>query len=393
MRLVLVNRYFHPDLSPTGRLAAQLAFAAAAAGHEVSVFCSRQRYEDSRAVLPAEELAAGVRIRRVWSTRFGRGGLAGRAFDYLSFHVSVGLALLRDLQRGDTVVAMTDPPLLSVTVALAALLRGARLVNWLQDVFPEAAVRSGFRLLAGPVGTACRVLRNWSLRGAVANVVLGTRMADVVQRAAPTAKVTVIPNWADGAEIRPQPPAAGDGFVVGYAGNLGRVHDVETFLDAAGRLAAQPGIRFRFTGGGHHFARVRDCGLANVTVQDYVPGEQLAASLAACDVHLVSLRPEFEGLVVPSKFYSIAAAGRPMVFVGDPDGEIAQMISTHRLGLTVAAGDGEGLAAALRRLREEVQERRAMGARARQVFEREWDAPVALARWRDLLLRISSDGR
>lgn len=395
MRLVLVNRYFHPDLAPTGRLAARLAFAEAASGREVLAFCSRQRYEDAGAVLAAEEVVRGVHIRRVWSTRFGRGGLAGRALDYLSFHAAVGMALLRHLRRDDVVVAMTDPPLLSVTVAFAALCRGSRLVNWLQDVFPETAARSGLRVLAGPLGAVCRALRNWSLRRAAANAVLGERMAEEISRAAPGAPLTVVPNWADGAAIRPAspPPGAPETFVVGYSGNLGRVHDVDTMLDAARRLAAEPGLRFQVTGGGFHFNRMRDCGLQNVVVRGYVPDEQLAASLAACDVHLVSLRSEFEGLVVPSKFYAIAAAGRPTVFIGDADGEVARLIAAHGLGETVAPGDGAGLAAALLRLRDAPQAREAMGARARQAFEREWDEPVALERWQALLLSVAAAAR
>lgn len=392
MRLVLVNRYFHPDLAPTGRLAATLGFAEAAAGREVLAFASRQRYEDADARLPAEELARGVRIRRVWSTRFGRGGVAGRALDYLSFHGSVLAALLRHLRRGDVVVAMTDPPLLSVTVALAALFRGALLVNWLQDIFPETAARSGFRILEGPLGGVCRALRNWSLRRAAVNVVLGERMAMEVLRRLPGARVKVIANWADGKKIRPAAPAPGPAgpFVVGYSGNLGRVHDVDTLLDAARRLAEEPGVRFLVTGGGFHFARLRSCGLANVTVRDYVPDAQLSESLAACDAHLVSLRPEFEGLVVPSKFYAVAAAGRPVLFIGDPDGEIARLVAGHAIGAVVLPGDGPHLAEAIGRLARAPLEARAMGARAREAFERDWDEPVALARWRALLVSLSS---
>lgn len=388
MRLVLVNRFFHPDLSPTGRLAARLAFAEAAAGREVLVLASRQRYEDASARLPIEETIRGVRVRRVWSTHFGRGGLAGRVLDYLSFHLSVLVSLLRELRSADAVVAMTDPPLLSVTVALAAAWRGAVLVNWLQDVFPETALRAGVRFANGPLGTCCRWMRDWTLRRAGANVVLGERMAQEVARSAPAARITVIPNWGDGQAIGPQAPRESPDFVVGYSGNLGRVHDVETILDAARRLAGEPALRFRFTGGGFHFERVRQSGLANVIVQDYVPEAELPASLAACDVHLVSLLPAFEGLVVPSKFYAIAAAARPVVFIGERQGELARLIDRHGLGIAVSTGDGDGLAAALRRLRDRPDERRAMGERARVAFEREWDEPAALARWRALLLSL-----
>ena len=285
---------------------------------------------------------------------------------------------------------MTDPPLLSVTVALAAAWRGVVLVNWLQDVFPETAMRAGVRFANGPLGACCRWMRDWTLRRAGANVVLGERMAQEVVRAVPDARIAVIPNWGDGQAVVPQAPREATDFVVGYSGNLGRVHDVETILDAARRLAVEPALRFRFTGGGFHIERVRRSGLANVAVRDYVPEEELPASLAACDVHLVSLLPAFEGLVVPSKFYAIAAAARPVVFIGERQGELARLIDRHGLGIAVASGDGAGLAAALLRLRDRPGERRAMGERARAVFEREWDEPAALARWRALLLSLEA---
>src|SRR6185503_14586973 len=288
----------------------------------------------------------------------------------------------------------TDPPLISVVAALAAWLRGARLGNWLQDVFPEAAVRSGMRLLQRPIGAIARMKRNWSIRRAVVNVVLGERMAAEVARLVPGARLRVIPNWADGAAIRPMAPLASEGkFVVGYSGNLGRVHDCETLLAAARLLAPEPAVVFSFTGGGYHFPRLREAGLANVSVRGYVPEARLGESLAACDVHLVTLLPDLEGLVVPSKFYAVAAAGRAVIFVGDPAGEIARAIAAHGCGVTVPAGDAAGLAAAIRDLRGAPDKLRAMGERARSAFEREWDKPVALARWRDVIAAVERSGQ
>lgn len=394
MKLVLVNRFFHPDFAPTGRLAARVAFDAAAAGREVHVITSRQRYEDPDPALPARDEVRGVRIHRVWTTRFGRALAAGRVLDYLSFHISSTLALVGLLRAGDVAVAMTDPPLLSACVACATRVRGARLVNWLQDIFPETAERAG----AGVLGALLRRLRDWSVRRAVDNVVVGERMAGELERLVPGAARTLVCNWADGRAIRPMPAEQSaqrarwglDGrFVVGYSGNLGRVHDCDTLLAAARLLAPEPGIAFSFTGGGAHFARLRAAGLPNVSVRDYLPESALADGLAACDVHLVTLLPAFEGLVVPSKLFSIAAAGRAAIFVGDPRGEVARLLEAHGCGVSVAPGDGEGLAAAIRALRDEPARLRAMGARARAAFEREWDEPIALARWRAVIAKAA----
>jgi colanic acid biosynthesis glycosyl transferase WcaI len=401
MKIVFLNRFFHPDLAPTGQLAADVAFDLAAAGHEVHAVTSRLAYDGAGAGYPAEENVHGVQVHRVWTTRFGRSSLAGRALDYVSFYVSAFFMLAKILKQDDIVVAKTDPPLISVVGALAAWLRGARLVNWLQDVFPEIAVRSGMRLLAGPLGALARVKRNWSVRRALMNVVLGERMALEVARLVPGARLRVVANWADGTAIRPMAPGASafcrewgfEGkFVAGYSGNLGRAHDCETLLAAARQLAEERDVVFSFTGGGFHFATLREAGLANVAVRGYVPEERLGESLAACDVHLVTLLPAFEGLVVPSKFYGVAAAGRAVIFIGDADGEIARLIAAHDCGVIVAPGDAAGLAAAIKELRTSPAKLHAMGIRARAAFEHEWDKPIALARWREVIASVGRTG-
>jgi len=72
MRILFVNRYFHPDQSATSRMLSDLAFHLAAHGWRVTVVTSRQRYDDPAAALPARERVAGVRVYRVAASRFGR---------------------------------------------------------------------------------------------------------------------------------------------------------------------------------------------------------------------------------------------------------------------------------------------------------------------------------
>jgi len=293
------------------------------------------------------------------------------------------------------VVAKTDPPLISVPAALVCRWRGARLVNWLQDLFPEVAQAAGARLAQGWTGRLLAWLRDRSLARASCNVVPGERMAARLRaRGVPGDRIAVIPNWADGEAIRPLEHAVNplrrewglaDSFVAAYSGNMGRVHEFETILDAARRLRHDAGVRFLLIGDGRWRARIEDEvrreRLDAVMLKPYQPRENLAMSLGVADVHLVSLQPRMEGLVVPSKFYGIAAAGRPMVYIGDPDGEIAQIVSRHGIGVAVRAGDAEALASALRELRADPGRRLAMGARARALFEAEYDKPIALARW------------
>jgi len=256
-RIFFVNRYFYPDHSATSQLVSDLVFHLAGRGAAVKVVTGAQVYDDAAARLPRRERVCGVDVRRVWTTRFGRAGLAGRAIDYLTFYLSAGWALLRLLRAGDTVVAKTDPPLISIVAAAAARMRGATLVNWTQDLFPEVAVElrvPGMATLAPPL----RWLRNLSLRVAACNVVIGDGMAMRLQRqGVGRERIRVIHNWCCAPELRPVPlervalrnewGLAGR-FVVGYSGNLGRAHELDTILEAARLLAPESGIAFLFIG-------------------------------------------------------------------------------------------------------------------------------------------------
>jgi glycosyltransferase involved in cell wall biosynthesis len=267
-----------------------------------------------------------------------------------------------------------------------------------------------------------RWLRNRTLRSALTNVVLGERMAARVEdQGVARSRITVIPNWADGRAIVPVAPdqnplqqewGLSDAFVVGYSGNLGRAHEIETLLEAANLIesgqheqvdAIDPGnqsdhkpVHWLFIGSGAQTDRLKqlvdDRGLRSFSFKPYQPRDQLAQSLSVADVHLVSLRPALEGLIVPSKYYGIAAVGRPAIFIGDRDGEIARILDSCDGGIAVDEGDAETLAATITNLAREPRRAQRMGRNARVYFDEHFDVECAIAKWQDVLERAGVSG-
>jgi colanic acid biosynthesis glycosyl transferase WcaI len=184
-------------------------------------------------------------------------------------------------------------------------------------------------------------------------------------------------------------------FVVGYSGNLGRAHEFETMLAAAERLRNEPPIVFLMIGGGKHFeamARaVKARGLERVfRFRSYQERATLPHSLTVPDVHWLSLDPRLEGLIVPSKFYGIAAAGRPIVMIGDQQGEIGRLVRQHRCGVVIAPGDAVTLADTLRHWSEAPQSVAELGARVRQMLEEKFTKAEAMAHWSQLIDQLAS---
>ena len=401
-RIIFVNRFFFPDHSATSQILGDLAFALAAEGRDVHVVTSRQSYDAPKVRLPGEETIRNVHVRRVRTTTFGRATLAGRAADYLSSYLAMAGAASSLTRTGDVLVAMTDPPLLSVLGRHVAARRGAKLINWLQDIYPDVATATGVPLMNGLLADGLARTRDRSLRFADANVVLGTAMAERLRRLdiAPS-RIDIIANWADDEAIVPLPRSDNplrrawqlDGkFVVGYSGNLGRTHDVEVLLAAAGRLRERSDIVFLFIGGGTQFeglkARVAKAALDNtVRFFPYQPRDRLPLSLTVPDVHWVSLRPSLEGLIFPSKLYGIAAAGRPMLALTALDGEIAGLIARHGCGRAVAPGDADAVTQAIATFAADMSACEAMGQRARAMLDAHFRRATAIARWRELLDR------
>jgi len=407
-RVIFVNRYFHPDHSATAQLLTDVATHLAARGWNVQVVTGRRRY-GADGLLPSRENHKGVEIIRVWDFGLGRGSLAARAVDSMTFLVTAFLNLLRFIQRGDLVVAKTDPPLLGVVVAWAARIRGARTINWLQDLYPEVASALGLKLMEGPVGAALRIVRNRGLRSAATNVVIGELMAERLRsEGIGDEQIAVIPNWTD--DLALFEDVAGtqslrrswgfkeDDFVIGYSGNLGRAHEWATMFAAAKRLRGEADVRFLFIGDGHHLEALKSAvaseGLTSFLFQPYQPRERLAQSLAVADLHWISLRPQLEGLIVPSKFFGVAATRRPVLAVAAADGELGRLISRFACGAVVEPGDSEGLADVLMSLRADPSTRRTLGLRARAMLDAHFTRSAALGRWVEVLNRnVSLDRR
>jgi colanic acid biosynthesis glycosyl transferase WcaI len=358
LRVLLVNQFYPPDMAPTGQHLHDLARALVARGHAVTAVCSRRSY-DGGGEYAAAETIDGVEVRRLRVFGFGRRG-AGRAADYLSFHAAL-LGGSWDRRRFDVAVGLTTPPYVGWTLRRSPGLRARRHVSWVMDVYPDALLAHG---ALRPSSLAYRLLRLVARRQMARTdlaIALGPRMAQRVRaHATGRTRVEWVAPWGtadvrglDSAAVRAVRSSRGwsaDDCVLLYSGNMGLGHRLGEFLAAARRLGAR-GPLWAFAGGG-----VRRCEVeaflagaerGRVELLPYVPQSAVGSSLAAAEVHLVSLRDEWKGLIVPSKLQAAFALARPVIFVGPRDCEPADWITESGGGWVVGEDDVEALVRAV----------------------------------------------
>jgi glycosyltransferase involved in cell wall biosynthesis len=332
---------------------------------------------------PADK-ASPWKVCRVKALPFTRKNFLLRAFSYLSLYP--GMLWTAAMQRRpDVIVTTTDPPLQAVVgVALATIFR-CKLIHWCQDLYPEMAEEAGVLKKQGLFANLLRKISTAALQRHDKIVSIGRCMtARLRTRGLSASRITEIANWTDPEMIHPVENTANRflkrenlvaRFVVLYSGNLGLAHSFEEILDAAERLQREaPDVLFLFIGDGPRRAQAeRDASernLANTRFLPPQPWKTLPESLGAGHLHLVTLRANISGLVVPSKFYGGMASGRPCLFIGPGDSEVARLIAEHELGRVVAPGDGAGLSAAILAYRDDPVTLEEQGRQARLFGQR-----------------------
>jgi colanic acid biosynthesis glycosyl transferase WcaI len=380
LSVLLVNQYFPPDHAATAAVFADLVAAFGRAGHHSEVLCGRPSYETAERSpwRPLRrEVRRGTQVERVGSTAFARVHLPARIVNYVSFLV---LGLLRALTRRrrddtDVVVSGSDPPL-AILVALIAS-RGARVVYFLRDLHPEAAVSAGW-ISPGPVQRTWETIHRWALRRSDLVVCLSDKMARrVIDKGVSRSRVTVVPDGApapSGAPINElvSKLRGGRDFVIVHAGNIGVAGAWDTLLSALDRI--DPEIELVLVGDGVRAAELRERG---VRIEPFTT--EVASVMAAGDMQLVTQRADMEGLMVPSKLYTALAYGRPVLAVCPHESEVARIVERWECGILAGPEDPGDLVEKIRAVREHPATLGAMAEGARRAGRR-FDRGIAFDR-------------
>jgi colanic acid biosynthesis glycosyl transferase WcaI len=384
LRIAVLCPHFAPDTAPTGEVMTRIVLELAALGHSLDVVTALPWYRDHRL-----DDGWGGRLVRTETTEWGRitrvhpfpgsdkRNLLRRAAGFACFSLLSGAASLRG-GRVDAVIAMSPPLTLGLTGWATHLARRGPLVFNIQDVFPDAAVRTG-AITNERVIAVARALESVTYGRAAAITVLSDDLRANVSgkvRARDRDKVHVIPNFVDTELVRPSDRRTAyrselgiaDEPVVMYAGNVGFSQSLEMVVHAARDL---PAVMFVINGDGAARAALEEQArdVPNVRFAGYQPRERLAEVLASADLHVVPLKAGLGNVSVPSKTYSILAAGRPLLAAIDPDTEVPRIVEASRAGRAIAPDDPDAFVTAVASMVADVDGLRRMGADGRRWVE------------------------
>jgi glycosyltransferase involved in cell wall biosynthesis len=376
MNIVILNLYYPPDTAATAPIVEDIAHALAMK-HQVTVLAGRPSYETTERhpyYLFNRRAEGKVNVARVGSTAFHRKIMGGRLANYLSYMALALISLFLLRPRPDVIIAMTDPPLVSLIGLFTSWLRRSTFVYNIRDLHPDMAVAAGV-LSRGFIASLWERVHRWVMRRTHLVIVLGEDMKERIGSKGVDPRRLVIVR--DGADSVPLPqtlehPAVHEirdkfPFVVVHAGNLGFAGSWDVLLEAA-KCVERENLGLVFVGEGAQRPALEQkaSGIHNVRFLPFRPSEEVPYVLAAADLHVVTVKEGLEGLVVPSKLYPILMAGRPVLAVAPPGSDIARIVQKYRCGLVASPSEPQAVVKAMLWARDHPEDLAKMGRRAKE---------------------------
>ena len=380
LRLAIVTQFYPPDYAATGQLMEELASRLGDAGMTIKIFTGQPGYAFEMDCAPAEEATGNLTVKRSRTSRLWPRRIRGRTINGLLFCVRAIVRLLDPRHKRDLLMVTTEPPYLGVVAYIAHCLMGTPYICLLYDLYPDVAVSLGVLSSQHWFTQFWDVLNRRIWKRAQAIIVLSSTMRQRILDKSPGLehKIAIVHNWANSDLIKPlaknqnwfaQEHHLVAPFTVLYSGNMGRCHDMNTILDTVKILRNTP-VHFVFIGNGakrqEFIERVNGLGISNCTFLPYQDRQVLPYSLTACDLNLISIDRQMEGLVAPSKLYSSLASGRPIAAICPPHSYLRAIVAAGQCGQAIDNGDAQGLANFILALANDRTLAQELGANGRQ---------------------------
>lgn len=159
-----------------------------------------------------------------------------------------------------------------------------------------------------------------------------------------------------------------------FIGTFGVSYELELIIEAAKRFekSGKFNICFVMAGTGEKFdlLKMKSTGLRNIVLPGWIGEKEIHALLKICYAGLVPCRSVVN--TIPNKPFEYLSAGIPLV--NSLEGEMAELVNEHGLGLNYKPGDLEGLSKCVEQLADDRDLHDKMSKNAEFFFEKYGDA-------------------
>ena len=355
-RIWIVTELFYPEETSTAYILTIIA-QKLTEKYEVYVITGS-------ASLDKEEIECNnIKVFRVRNFNLDKNKLLTRLIRFILLSIQISFSLLCKLKKEDKVLVVTNPALLLLLVSLIKKIKGNTLYILVHDVFPENLIPS--HILTSSKTFIYKILKicfDQAYKEADLLIAIGRDMKALLQEKISgrrcVSSIEIIENWAESSLIQKNMKETvisnkKTTIEIQYAGNLGRVQGLMELLDIIASINNRK-LNFSFWGNGaiknKMFDFVREKCIQNVTFCGPYKRSEQWNILSSCDIAIVTLSEGMYGLGVPSKSYNIMAVGKPILFIGDLQSEIALLIKEHDIGYCFDAKDRDGIRNFLLRL-------------------------------------------
>lgn len=336
--------------------------------YQVNVICGEPVYDSAKSKSEGFSLDSRVKVSRIKGFANNKNSLIGRTFRFIFLSFLIFYKLLVNVRKGEKIFIVTNPAPLVILAVLVKIIKRSQLIILVHDVFPENTIPAG--IVKSESSIVYRVLKkifDKAYSKADLLIVLGRDMKEVIQSKIKNtkAKIVIIENWGDVDQIIPVPKddvltldsELRKKLIIQYAGNIGRVQGLMNFLETV-RQVPNENIAYYFVGEGAVKNEMKNYAETNKLNNVFFAGAYSRAEqqtvLNQSDIALVTLAEGMFGLGVPSKVYNILAAGKPILFIGDPRSEVSLLIKEYNIGYVFTSHKDPGLVEFLNSIDERV---------------------------------------
>lgn len=394
-RILYLSPYFWPEEIGSAPYCSELAFHLAAQGHEVRTVAFRPHYPDIAPFAAwAEgqrdhETHEGVAIERVAVSARGSGGFRERIRNDLRFLRYMISAGLRQKFRGtETIVAYVPSVLTLYGAKIVRLFTGAKIIAVVHDI--ESGLASSLGITrGGMMPRLLRLIERIGLNFSQTVIVLTDGMARELRDIGCRRPIEVLSIWGSVGPETPIDPGAPK--VITYSGNFGKKQNIDQLLPLMERLSRSAvKVDIVLRGNGSERDRIAQevaaRGIGNVAFLPLVPAADLTATLQAANIHLVPQAMNVANYALPSKLFSIMAAGRPFVCIAQADSPLDDLAAKSGAGLCVSPGDDERLYEDVTSLLEDPARQWAMGQAGRAFIRQHMNRAQIFSEYEKLIM-------